>query len=205
MSFADAYFKTGVWLTDITGVASGPTANQILRWDDAASEPSKDIKALKTRMLQSTGYIPNVLALGHKTYDALTENDSIIDRVKYGRTPGSPADVTPATLAALFGVEKIVVLSAIVNTSAQAETNTFISSPSGAALFYAAPSPGLMVPSAGYTFAWTGYLGANAEGGVVSRFRMDLIKSDRVELEMAFAQKVVAPDLGIYIANAVAP
>jgi hypothetical protein len=206
VAWADAYFKAGVWDTDITGVASGtPTADQILRWDDAASEPTKDIKHLRDRMLEETGYMPNVLVLGHKVFTELTENDSIIDRVKYGQTPGSPADVSRAVLAALFGVERVEVLSAIVNTSAQAEANDFIASPYGAALFYANPSPGLMAPSAGYTFAWTGYLGANAEGGVISRFRIEARKTDRVELEMAFAQHVVASDLGIFIANAITP
>jgi hypothetical protein len=206
ISFAENYFKTGVWTNQKTGVPTAPTANQFLQWNDAASEPVKNVKTWKDEMLQATSIVPNVLVLGHLAYTALTENDSIIDRIKYGQTPGSPAIVTKQALAALFEIDRIEVLSAIVNTGPEGgvESNSFIAQAKSAALFYAPSSPGLMTPSAGYTFVWTGYLGASAEGGRVSQFRMDLLKSDRFELELAFSQKVVAPDLGIFASAVIA-
>ena len=204
--WANKYFTAGVWTNQKTGVAATPTGAQFLQWNDAASEPTKDIKLWKTEMMELTGFEPNTIVLGRKCYDTLTENDSIIDRIKYGQTPGSPAIVTRQNLAALFEIERIEVLSAIVNTGAEGgtEASQFIADPKAAALFYVAPAPGLMTPSAGYTFAWTGYAGAGAEGGRISSYRMDPIKSDRVEIELAFSQEQVAPDLAIYATTAVA-
>jgi hypothetical protein len=204
--WATSFFQTGIWATLKTGVAATPGANQFLQWNDTASEPAKDIKGFMDGMLLSTGVLPNVLVLGRQTYTVLTENDAVVDRIKYGQTPGSPAVVNQNTLAQLFGVDRVEVLSAIVNSAGEgaAESNSFIANGKGAWLGYAAPSPGLMTPSAGYTFAWTGYLGAGAEGGRISSFRMEPIKSDRIEMELAVAPKVVASDLGIFIASAVA-
>ena len=67
-----------------------------------------------------------------------------------------------------------------------------------ALLVYAAPRPSLMAPSGGYTFSWTGLMGAGAMGGRISRFRMPHLKSDRVEMEMAFDHQLVSADLGYY-------
>lgn len=206
LQWASNFFVPAAWTTVKTGVAAAPAANQFLQWNDAASEPVKDIKAWKDEMLAKTGFTPNVLVLGHQTYTALTENDAIIDRVKYGQTPGSPAMVNRQALAALFEIERIEVLSAIYNSAAEGATEVsgFIGNGKSAALYYVAPSPGLMTPSAGYTFSWTGYAGAGAEGGRISSYRMDNIKSDRVELELAFAHKKVSDDLGIFATAAIA-
>ena len=206
-AWVDNFFKAGVWTTQKTGIPTGvPTAAQFLQWNDAASEPAKDVKRWKDEILQKTGVIPNVLVLGHKTYTILTENDSIVDRVKYGQTPNGPAVVTRQALAALFEVDRIEVLSSLINSGVEggAEVNNFTAAPTAAGLFYAAPSPGLLQPSAGYTFSWSGYLGANSEGGRVSTIRMELLKADRVELELSFSPKKVADDLGIFAVSAVA-
>ena len=199
--WATDFFTNTAWTTVKTGVTTGPGANQFLRWDDALSEPVKDVKGWKSEMLGKTGFEPNVLVLGYDAYQKLTENDSIIDRIKYGQTPGAPAMVTKQALAALFEIQRIEVLSAIYNSAVEgaAEASGFIANSKAGGLFYVPASPGLMTPSAGYTFAWSGYAGANAEGGRVSSYRMDHIKSDRVELELAFAHKKVADDLGMFL------
>ena len=68
-----------------------------------------------------------------------------------------------------------------------------------ALLVYAAPAPSIMKPSAGYTFAWSGLFGAGAFGNRVSSFRMEHLKSDRIEGEMAYDMKLVGADLGVYL------
>ena len=74
----------------------------------------------------------------------------------------------------------------------------FIFGDEQALLTYSERSPGIMKPSAGYTFSWTGMRGAGANGGRIKRFRMEHLESDRVEIEMAFDQKQVASDLGAF-------
>jgi len=70
-------------------------------------------------------------------------------------------------------------------------------------LCYTTNSPGLMQATAGYIFAWTVYGGQNAYGVTMDRFRMENIKADRVEGELAFDMKVVAPDLGVFFENVI--
>jgi len=53
-----------------------------------------------------------------------------------------------------------------------------------------------MTPSAGYTFNWTGYLGATEEGTRILRDRVQLRHSDYVEIESAYDQKLTSADLG---------
>jgi hypothetical protein len=55
-----------------------------------------------------------------------------------------------------------------------------------------------LTPSAGYTFAWTGVSGGLGATIGTSQFRMESIKSDRVEAEMAFDNKVISADLGYF-------
>lgn len=203
--WAGNYFKSGVWTTDLTGAASNPGAGQFLQWNDGNSNPITDIRSGKRVMAESTGFEANTLVIGRAVYDVLVDHPDIIDRVKYGQTPGSPAKVNLNALAALFEVERIFVMNAIENTAKEGQNaaHSFIGG-KHALLVHSAPTPGLMTPSAGYTFSWTGYLGAGAEGNRIKRFRMENIASDRVEIEMAFDCKKVAADLGYFFAGAVA-
>lgn len=198
-TFVSKYFIGGVWTNDWDGVASGMTGNQVLRWSDQASDPIKNVRDAKTTVLESTGFEPNTLVIGQRVLDALLEHGDIIDRVKYGQTPGAPAQVDISELRALFKVERIFVMKAIENTAKEglANAHSFIGGKK-ALLCYSAPTPGLMTPSAGYTFSWTGYLGAAAQGQRIKRFRMENLESDRVEIQMAYDQKLVAADLGFF-------
>ncbi len=209
VSWASAFFTTGVWTTDITGVASSPTGSQRLQWNDPASTPITDIKTARRVVAESTGFDPNKLTIGRAVFDELTEHPEIVDRIKYGGQAasgsGNPAIVNEQSLAALFGVNEILVMNAIRNTANEGQTasHSFIGG-KHALLSYSPASPGLQTPTAGYTFSWTGYLGASDRGARISSFRMPHLKSDRVELEMAFVQHKVAADLGYFFSGIVA-
>ena len=203
--WAAKYFATSVWATDFAGVSGVPAGNQFKQWNDAASTPIENIRAAKRAIRQSTGYEPNKLVIGRPVLDALLDHPEIIDRVKYGQTAGSPAAANINTLAQLLNVDAIEVMNSIENTAAEGQTaaHAFIGGKS-ALLTYAAPSPGLMTPSAGYTFSWTGLLGAGSDGNRIKSFRMEDIGSDRIEIDMCFDLKLVAADLGYFFATAVA-
>lgn len=202
VDWASKYFSTSIWAnTDQTGVASGPTTNQFLQWGDEDSVPIQDITGQRTTILQSTGYEPNTLVLGAKTYEALTVHPDIVDRIKY--TQGGGAIVTTQLLAALFGVDNVFVTKAIKNTAkeGQTESSSFVMSSTGALLVYAARSPGLRQPSGGYTFGWQIPGGSGGGTPAIYSFRMEHLKSTRVEGEMAYDQKLVASDLGVYFTS----
>lgn len=193
------YFTGSVWSNDWDGVASGPTGSQVLQWNDPASTPIENVRSAKTAVLESTGFEPNKLVLGRRVYDALLDHPDFVDRVKYGQTANGAAIVNAQILAQLFEVDEVLVMSSIENTAAQgvSAAHSFIGG-KRALLCYAAPEPGIMTPSAGYTFSWTGFLGAGAEGNRIRSFRQEQKSSDRVEIEMAFDQKLIAADLGFF-------
>jgi len=204
--FVTNFFTASTWTQDFTGVSSGPTGDQFLQWNDAASTPIEDIRAGMTRMLERTGIMPNKLVLGYQVHTALLDHPDIIDRIKYGQTSGVARErAANAALAEILELGEVLVSRAIENTAAEGATNShsFIAGKQ-ALLTHAASSPGLMTPTGGYTFSWNGYLGAGNAGQRIKRFRMEALASDRVEIEMAFDQKLVAADLGSFFATAVA-
>ena len=189
------YFSSSVWDIDRTGVSSGPTGTQFLQWDQTSSTPIRTIK-------QSTGFKPNVLVLGAFPWMVLQDHSDFLDRIKYTQR----GMVTPDLLAAVLELDRVVIASGIEATSAEnaaSDTFDFIAG-KNALLAYAASAPGLMQPSAGYTFSWSGLVGAGPQGNRIKSFRMEELESDRVEIEMAFDMKQVATALGAFYGSAVA-
>jgi len=66
------------------------------------------------------------------------------------------------------------------------------------------PSAGILSPTAGYQFAWRGVSDGMGQNIGITRFRMPELRADRIEAQMAWDYKVVAPDLGYFFSNAVA-
>jgi len=209
LDWNNAYFKTGVWGTDYTGVAASPTGNQFLQWNDAASDPIVQFQNLQTGFVLQSGRKANTLVLGADTITQLKNHPDIIDRIKYTQKGVVSTDL----LASLFDVEKVLVSYASYTSVAEqadgrsqdtAATYSFMSNSKSALLCYTPSSPSLMTPAAGYIFTWNGYLAGNSYGIRMKNFRMEHIAADRIEGEMTYDMKVIAPEMGIYLSNAVA-
>lgn len=198
--WAASYFTTGVWGTDLTGVTGTPSTGEVKQWDQSGSDPIGDIQDEKLRIKRLTGRVPNTLVIGPEVENILLQHTSILDRIKYTQRGIISLDL----IAALFGVERVLVASAIENSANEgaAVSMGFVFG-KAALLCYSAPNPGVMTPSAGYTFSWSGLFGAQGLGTRVSRFRMEQLKSDRIEGEMAYDMKVVSSDLGVYYSGVV--
>lgn len=205
IDFAADFMTTGVWTTTLTGVSATPSTNQALQWSDGNSTPIEDVRAMRSAVNLLTGYKPNKLVLGELVYNQLLDHPDIIDRIKGGSNAGSPAIVQRNLLAALLELDEILVMGAIYNTAKEGQTsvNARIGGGKSALLLYTPSTPSLMTPSAGYTFAWRGYLGGESAQAVY-RFRMDAIKSDRIEIEAAYDQKKTGADLGVFFPTIVA-
>lgn len=219
VNWATQYFTAAnpgdIWTFDVDGVASSPTApasfdptnasnNDKLHWNNANSTPIEDIRQGKRFVLEETGWEPNKLTLGRPVYDALVDHPDIVGRIDRGQTNG-PARATLVTLADLFEVDEVLVMNAVRNTAKKGQTSShsFIGG-KHALLSYAPPSPGVMTPSAGYTFSWTGLIGSGNDGMRIKRFRMDHLESDRIEIDMSYDQKRIAQDLGYFFGGIVA-
>jgi hypothetical protein len=199
VDWASKFFTTGIWSTSYVG---GTGTGQKPKWSDATNGmPIEDVRGAKTDMLEATGYEPNTMVVSQRVLDELVDHPDIIDRIKYSGGVGNqnPARTSLQALAQLFEVERILVMRAIQNTAAEGDTNahSFIGG-KNALLCYVPATPGLMTPSAGYTFTWSGYQGASNEFGVsVTRRERELIKATEVEAEMAYVHKLVAADMGV--------
>ena len=188
IDFATTFLASGIWGTDYNA-----------DWTAGAAKSAIDeIQNGQDTVESNTGYRPNVLVLGAQAYTELKNNDDVLDRIKYTQT----GVVTEQLLASLLGLDKVLVSRAIKNTAAEGATASYsrVMTSAEALLVYAPPTPSLMHPSGGYTFSWTGYSGAK-EGQRVSRFRMDHLRSDRIEMEMTYDQKLISSALGYYFTS----
>ncbi len=189
--WADSYFTTGIWTGSTTGGDITPTT----LWSATGSTPIKDIRTQITAMKRKTGFRANKFVMGEEVWSILQDNADFLDRIAITQRKIVNKDL----LAAVLGVDEVLIAGGIENVAAEQATDDlqFIFGKS-CLLCYAAPRPSLMHPSAGYTFSWTGYLGASPQGMRMLRFRLEHLRSDRVEGEMAYNLKQVAPELGVY-------
>lgn len=193
IQWAADYFKTGVW---------GTSATPSNLWSDyTSSDPIGDIRVGKRTVLANTGMEPNTLTLGYDVYLKLQDHPDVVDRYKYT----SAQTITPEMLAALFEVDRVLVCKGVKATNVENETAaySFIEG-KHALLTYAPPNPAIEVPSAGYTFVWTGISQGLGEMVSIERMRMPHLKADRLEIEMAWDNKITSSALGYCFVSAVA-
>ena len=203
MEWANKFFKTGVWGTEITGKATSPAEGEVVQWDQATSDPIKNITSASVAMASATGYKPNKLVLSPYAFNALKNHEDILDRIKYTQR----GIVTTDLLATLFEVDNVYVAWGVVNSAAKgAEEDVDFIFGKHALLCYSNPRPALRKPSAGYIFAWTGLEGAGAYGNRIVRLPMDMLGLgvERIEGEMAFDAKQICADMGIFFKDIVA-
>jgi hypothetical protein len=203
--WASRYFIPNTWGTgssDLVGVNISPTTGQFLQWDNANATPVEDIIFAATAIEQQTGFAPNTLVLSPYVFNALKNNADVLDRIKYTQRGIATTDI----LAALFEVDNVLVARSAFNSAAEGATGVFdfIVSSKSALLCYANPRPSILTPSAGYTFSWTGYLGAGNAGNRIKTFRMENLAADRIEAEMAFDSKLISADLGQFFTTCIA-
>ena len=193
--FAADLFASSLWTG---GTSNDPTAASLSgAWDDPSSTPIEDIHDQTNALLISTGYFPNTLVVNNLGWNSLKNHPDIVDRVKH--TSGDV--VTTDIVARLLGLERVLVCRAVRN-SAQEGLSTSMAAIAGnhALVCYVAPSPGMWQPSGAYTFVWTGYPGST-DGRLIRRFRIEERRSERVEVESAFDQKLVDGEFGVFITS----
>lgn len=217
VNWAAAYFTTGIWTgvdgttQDILGVSATPGSNEVVQWNDASSTPLEDVTEQATNSHLRTGHRPNKLVIGRQVWDQLKNHPDIVDRIKAsgGISNAVPANVTKAAVAILMELDEVMVADGIQATSDENKdfeaslTTAFIAGKQ-ALLVYAASSPSILQPSGGYTFSWNGFLGAGAMGNRIKKFRIEKTESDRVEGQMAYDQKLICSDCGVFFNSIVA-
>lgn len=189
------YFSTGVWTNQDDG------GTDFSQWSDGSSDPEHDIDAGKNTILKTIGLMPNTLIASYDVHQALKRHPLITNRYQYT----SSESITPQLIARYFEVDRYLIAKASYVSSeegAASTTNAFIAG-KHALLCYVAPNPGLLVPSAGYTFSWSAFTGGN-QGVRMKRFYMDELEATRIEGEFAYDHKQVLDVAGYFFYSAVA-
>lgn len=191
--WAGGFFKSGVWETDVLG------GTDFTLWSDFAnSDPHVDIETGIASIESITGKSPNRFAIGRNVWTSLRHHPDIMDKIKYTQT----GILAEALLAVLIGVEKVLVGRAIYATNAEGATGAYdFIYGKHALLLHRASRPGLLTPSAGYTFVWKFAPGVPM---FIRRIRDDKAMFDRVEGHLYLDQKKTGQDLGYFLKNAVA-
>lgn len=189
------YFVTGIWGTSTT------PANL---WDNyTTSDPIGDIETGIRTVMINTGRRPNKLVLGYDVDRWLKHHPDIVDRIKY--TGGLVDQVNlRRALAELFGLSEVLVAQAVTATNNEGETAAYsFTHGKHALLVHSAPNPGLNVPSGGYIMTWKGVSDGLGESVGISRFDMPELRSERIESQMAWDNKLVGSDLGYFLESVV--
>ncbi len=214
MRWVAAYYKTGVWSRDLTGIASGsPSSSQFLQFDNDDSDPISLFMVESFGVGQKVGgaYRPRTLVAGVNTFIRLANHPLLLGRLGVNNV----RTLDRTGLATLLGVDRVLVPQGIVNSGPEKETMAattaaadydWIVGANDALLVYSAPMPSTDAPSGGYTFAWKGLLGAQAFDpmGAVTQGTDGRGKFDWYQLDTAYDYKVVAPELGVFFSGAVA-
>lgn len=196
IQFVNDFMTTSKWGTDVTGVAASPTTGQTIQWSDYTnSDPIEDIEEGKAKILSTTGFEANTLVLGYDVFRQLKNHPDLVDRIKYT----SSQTITEDMLARMFDIERVLVSKSVKATNAEGATAAYsFTTGKTALLAHVAPNPGILTPSAGYTFSWTGVSQGMGLTIGTSSFRLESLRATRVEAELAFDNKVVAADLGYF-------
>lgn len=197
--FQAAFMAANVWFNGGTVASAG----QNVDWSSSAADPIVDVRTAIRGVHGRTGLRPNKMIISRAGWDTLLDNDAVLARITGGATTAMPAMVMRELIAQLFELDAIFVMDSVVNTGGEtsgsdinANESTAFIAPDNALVYYAPNSVGLEEPTAGVQFSWTGFMGATANGMRIKRFRMESTESDRIEGQMAFDYKVIAPELG---------
>jgi hypothetical protein len=205
--FMSTFFATNIWTTEYDGVANADNnlASEVTQWDDYTnSTPIVDVTTARRAMqVASGGFKPNKMVVTRDVHDTLVNHPDVLARINGGATVTNTALVTQAKLAEIFEVAEYYIVDAIENTAKEglAESLAFVATKK-AALYYAPQSAGLMVPSAGYNFTWNELDNASGYGIDIRSYTGDFLRVEGVaellEANMAYDQKVVGADLGVF-------
>ncbi|HSH71548.1 MAG TPA: major capsid protein [Methylophilaceae bacterium] len=137
------------------GAGNKVTLAGATKWSTATGTPLTDIDTAREAIRQSCGVYPNVLVLSALAFNACKNNPSVIARVQYNANVAVDAtSITPAILAGLFNVKKVVIGAAVSWTDANVAADIW---GNNAVLAYV-PEEDLAMetPSFGYTYTMDG-------------------------------------------------
>lgn len=201
-----AFWTTGVWARDVTGVASAPTGVQAIFWDTATGVPITNILGERPKLKLASKRRANTLILGADVVTPLLTNPQVIARVVNGQRPGMSASANLDDIAQLLKVDRVIVADAVYNSANEnatgTATNQYILNSKSAWLGYVNMTPNKLSTSAGYRFTWQGLAG-NSEGIRNWKYWDQSVRSFWVEGAVDDAFVKISANAGTFFSNIV--
>lgn len=174
------------------------------QWDVAASAtPTADIQAGREGIRTRCGLLPNVLQISWATWFDLWRCADVVDKIKYTVTPQIPLPGNVAArgaLAALFGLEDILVADQFYNSAIEGQTEviTDVWTMEYAFLFHRNPQArDISVPTFGRLFHY------DENGGMLDTlmWRDESVESDVYRVKQCVQEKIVYTEAGFLFGN----
>lgn len=182
---------------DAFGTGWSSSATPGVTWDNPSSTPIEDVEVGFETIVAAIGAMPTTGVVGYNVLSDLKNHPDIVDRIKGAAGPQSPAITSLNAIAALFGLDKILVGTQIENTAAEgvADSVSFIWG-KHMLLAYVSGGASLASPNAGYVMTY--------QNRVVERYREDQEKQDVIAGYQSFDVKLTATDAGYLLKSVVA-
>ena len=128
-------------------------------WNDQVNgDPIEDWNIGQRAIQRTTGYLPNLTVFGFHAWDRFSRHPKVINFIRgQGDTAGGGrVSMDQAAKALMPGGGRVLVGFGVKNTAAEGATASYTDIWSTACVIqFVQPNPGIMKPSAGYTFQWT--------------------------------------------------
>jgi hypothetical protein len=184
-SVADLFTSTS-WSLNVSLSATTTFSQNTL-----LSDPVPVYDTAASTIIANSGVTPNFGILPRDVFVACKNHISVLDRVKY-----TSSEVSENMLGALFGLQQMLVPTAVQDTAAEGATPAISNFYADISFVgYKPASPGLKQVSCGYTFM-------RSTPRVRSWFD-DERNAEAIEVEIKYQPKVVASLTGYLILNAV--
>jgi hypothetical protein len=195
---ADLLFNATTW----TGAAL--TTAIVNEWDDFTNAtPIDDVEAAVKKVYDGSGLWPNALIINRKVFRNLRQCTQVINRIASSGAGSATkaADITPALLAQVFDLPKILVAGGSRNSASEgaAATPAQIWSGEYAMVARVAETNDIREPCVGRIFHW-GEDGSSI-GGTVETYRCEEIRSDVVRCRNDVDEKVMFVEAAHLLSN----
>jgi hypothetical protein len=180
---------------DAFGAGWSSSATPSVLWSNDTSDPLGDIETAMNGIVSTIGKEANKGVIGRGLWRYAKNHPDIVDRIKYSAGPNSPAIVTIQAVAALAGLDELLVGAAINDTGKEGGTSTLAYIWGNHFLVaYVTANASLLEPTAGYLFTY--------QQRRTERFREDQEHQDVVTVYQAWDSKITAADAGYLIKSA---
>jgi hypothetical protein len=157
----------------------------------STSDPILNIRTAVRAIHAKVFMEPNVAIIPYLVMSMLEDHPDIIERIKYSER----AVLTPEIIAAIFGLQRVIVPGVGVGSGAAGASGASISVGylwgDDVVLAWVPQRAGLRIPSFGYEFTWA------QQGGVqvVDRWREEKRKSDLIRVSRRYDLKLVGVEI----------